>query len=200
MLIHKYLERVVGSKIKVKIVRAMLRFPGKSFTVRELASFIKVSHTPVLRSLGDLEGMNLIKIEKHGTASLLRINKESCLYKPLKDLFLFEEKTKENLIEALRLALSKVKMAVLFGSIQKGEERMDSDIDLLIVTDNKKKARKELEKQRIKIINKFGNVISPIILTEEEFKKKKNKPFAKDILKDYCLIKGEDLIVKYWKR
>jgi len=198
MLFHKYIERIIGSKVKIKILRAMFRFPGKRFTIRELASFIKITHPAILKCLDDLQGMGLIRIERHGQSNLLNLNQKSHLYKILKNLFLFEAGTKQSLIKRLKQIISKkAKMAVLFGSIQKGAERMGSDIDLLIVTDNKRKSRKELENYNT---DEFGNVISSIILTEDEFKRKKNKAFAKDILKSYYLIKGEDLIAKYWER
>lgn len=191
----------MGSKVKIKVLRTLLKYPSKKFTVRELAKLAEVSHTPVLKSLADLQRMNLISLEKHGTANLLALNVKSHLYSALQELFAFEKETKTALEQKIRQTLPPVKMAILFGSVQKGNEGLGSDIDLLIVAKDKnevKNIEKRLEDYRVKIIEMFGNLLSPIILTEEEFKKKKSKPFAEDLVKDYKLIKGEDLVKKWW--
>lgn len=199
MKFRNYLESVFGSKVKIKIVRAMFRFPRKGFTARELANFTNVSHTPVLRSLKDLEGINLIGVERHGTSNLIRLNKRSYLYNILRDLFDYEKNTKEKLISRIKRIISNAEMVVLFGSIQKGKEKMDSDIDLLIVTRYKKKTKEDIMESQNSVMKEFGNVISPIILTRKQFISKKNKPFAKDLIRDYKIIEGRDLIKRYWK-
>src|SRR3989344_1180229 len=110
MIFGNYLEKVLGSKVKISIVRALLRFSDKSFTARELASFVNVSHTPVLKSLKDLDGMNLIEVEKHGTSKLIRLNKSSYLYEPLKYLFDYEADTKEQLISRIKRIIPNAEM------------------------------------------------------------------------------------------
>lgn len=188
MLFHNYLEKIFGSKIKVKIVRTMLRFPGKTFTTRELASFIKSSHTAVLKSIDDLEGMNLINIEKHGTANLLNLNNDSILYNNLKRLFIMEKDT----IKRLKKIFSNIpaKTVAIFGSIAKEKEEMNSDIDLLVITNNKNNVNRILINKQYYISKTFGNVLRPYILTENEFKKKKNLSLIKNIIKNHIIIKG----------
>lgn len=198
MLYHQYIETVLGSQVKIKMLRALLRHPSKKFTIRELAKFIGVTHTPVLRSMKDLQGMNLINLEKHGTANLLALNTSSHLYPILNSLFSFEHETLKNLINKLRALLPPIETAVLFGSLQKGAEKIDSDIDLLIITENKKEVKQALDKNQARFIQEFGNILSPILLTLSEFKKKKSAAFAKEVIKDYTLIKGEDMIRRHW--
>ena len=199
MILHYYWETVLGSKVKVKVLRTLCRFPTKRFTVRELAKQMGVSHTPVLKSLADLQGMNLITLEKHGTANLLTLNSKSHLYPLLKQLFSFEQETKANLEQRIKTILPPVEMAALFGSVQQGGEKMNSDIDLLIVSKNKKEVEESITNSRKTIIEEFGNLLSPLIFTVEEFKRKRNKPFAKDLIHHYKILKGQDLIQKWWK-
>ena len=78
----------------------------------------------------------------------------------------------------------------LFGSVVKGEEKFNSDIDLLIITDNPKLASEISEKCNLEIINKFGNVLMPYILTKGKFKKSN---IRMDIIKNHILILGEEL-------
>ena len=193
MLFNVYLEALLGSKVKVKILRALLRFETKTFTLRELAGHIKVSHTAVLKSLGDLQGMNIIKIESHGTSNLITINKESYLYKELKRLFDFEVQTIQQLKEEIKKILPKAKSVALFGSIAMKREKLDSDIDVLIITQDKSEINEIIAKNQEAFSKQFGNILSAHIMTEIEFKRKKNTPFVKDILENYILIEGDGL-------
>lgn len=52
-----------------------------------VACVIKVHHTAVFKSLGDLQGINIIKIESHGTSNLITLNKDSYLIEELTQLF-----------------------------------------------------------------------------------------------------------------
>ena len=187
------METLLGSKVKVKILRALFRFQTKTFTSRELAKHINVSHTAVLKSLTDLQGMNIIKVESHGTSNLITLNKESYLYNELKKLFDFEHETLQNLKAELQEISIKAKSVVLFGSVVKKKEKFNSDIDLLIITQNKLRANEIIAKKQEIFSKKFGNVISAYIMTENEFKRKRNAPFVKDLLKDYIVIHGKKL-------
>jgi predicted nucleotidyltransferase len=183
----------MGSKVKVKILRALFRFQTKTFTSRELANHIRVSHTAVLKSLEALQGMNIIKIESHGTSNLITLNQESYLYDELKRVFDFEFKTLQNLKEEIKKALPKAKSIALFGSIAQKKEKINSDIDILIITKNKAEANEIITKKQELFSKKFGNIISANVMTEKEFKRKRNTAFVKDLLKNYVLIKGDKL-------
>jgi len=193
MLFNVYLETLLGSKVKVKVLRALLRFETKTFTLRELAEHVKVSHTAVLKSLGDLQGMNIIKIESHGTSNLATINKESCLYKELKRLFDFEVQTIQQLKKEIKTIFPKVKSLALFGSIAMKKEGIDSDIDVLVITQDKSKINEIIAKNQESFSKQFGNVISAHIMTEGEFKRKINTSLVKDILESHILIDGDEL-------
>ena len=78
---HNYIEIVFGSKVKVKILRIMFRFPDKTFTGRELANLTKeVSSMAVSKSMKDLTNINLVNLEHHGKSNLLKLNKNSYLF------------------------------------------------------------------------------------------------------------------------
>ncbi len=198
MLFHNYWEKVLGSRVKIKALRVLCRFPGKKFTIRELAKVSGVTHFPLLRALADWQGMNLIRLEKHGTANLLTLNLQSHLYPFLRRLFDFEEASKEQLVKKLKKFLPSVKMLVLFGSVHRREEEMNSDIDLLVVTEDKKRIHQAIFQAGSEFRKEFGNSLSAIIFTERELKKEKNKPYMKELIQDYSLIHGRDLL-RGWK-
>ena len=193
MLFNNYLETLLGSKVKVKILRVLFRFQTKTFTSRELAAQIKVSHTAVLKSLGDLQGMNIIKIESHGTSNLISLNRESYLYNELERFFSFEHETLNDLIEEIGKILPKAKSVALFGSVAMKKEKLNSDIDVLIITSDKLKTYEIIAKKQEEFSKIFGNVISAHIMAENEFMQKRNTHLVKSILENYIMIKGDKL-------
>ena len=193
---HNYIEIVFGSKVKVKILRIMFRFPDKTFTGRELANLTKeVSSMAVSKSMKDLTNINLVNLEHHGKSNLLKLNKNSYLFELLKSLFLAEEATIIKLKEKIKkhLNIPCIKTGAIFGSVAKREENMNSDIDLFIITDNKQLTDEIMEKLQKEINMEFGNTLMPYIMTKEEFKNKKNKSIMKNIIENNLLIIGDKL-------
>lgn len=195
MLFHNYMEKILGSIIKIKVLRSLHRFPKKDFTTRELAKFIGASHSGVLKALRDLEEMNLISVGTHGRAHMLKLNEKSFLAKNVLGIFDTEEKTAEHLIRELKRSVNGLTATsiVIYGSIVKKNESLRSDIDLLIITDEKEKNEEKISGLQKRFSEVFGNTISPYFLTLKEFKEKKNTKFVRDILKNHVHIKGKRL-------
>ena len=193
MLFSNYLEILFGRKVKVKILRALFRFDTKTFTSREIAVHIGVSHTAVIKSLGDLQDMNMIEMESHGKSNLITLNKSSCLYSHLKRFFGCELGTLEQLKEALREILPEAKSIAIFGSVAAKKESPNSDIDILVISNEKSKVSDIISKKQEQFTRKFGNALSAYVMSEGEFKKKTNTNFVKGILESHILVKGEKL-------
>ena len=194
MLYNFYLEKLLGNKTKIAMLRTFYKIPDKIWSSRDLAKFIGTYNTTILDNLGDLEDMGLIDIGMHGHVKTIKLNKESFVFADIvKPLFRKEEDTIKELIETIKTAINKkdVELLALFGSIVERKEKPASDIDLLIVARNREKIDKLLmEKQGI-ISRKFGNEISPYIMSPQEFKQKQNAPFIKEAKKSYIIIHGE---------
>ncbi len=94
----------------------------------------------------------------------------------------------ENLKEILLNNLPKtlIKKVVLFGSIAKGSERSNSDIDVFILVKDKlskKKLEPQIEKLSNICLEAYGNRLAPYILTEQEMEQKKNLKIVSEINK-----------------
>ena len=96
------------------------------------------------------------------------------------------KKSLKNSIESF----SGIELAVLFGSVVKGSERADSDIDIFIVSKADKSQVEEEMKNLIRvIINKFGNMLSPMIKNDAEIKDIKSSSIYKELKKGEILFK-----------
>ena len=72
----------------------------------------------------------------------------------------------------------------MFGSIAKGSEKPDSDIDIFILVKNKQDREKletSLEKLSNICLEVYGNRLSPYILTEKELKQKERLKVISEI-------------------
>ena len=81
-----------------------------------------------------------------------------------------------------------IKLIMLFGSVARGDDNEESDIDILIVSPIADKIKPEIHKIAIDIILEKDEVISPRVMTEDEFKKAKDYPFLSNALKEGLVI------------
>jgi len=197
MRLHAFIEDILGSRAKVNVLRMLFKFKTKAFTGRELAQSIgTLTHTAVRWAVRDLQAANLIKVEYHGRSNIITLNADSRLYGLLGALFAAESELFPGFIRELKKEVpDSVDSCAIFGSVARGDEKLDSDIDVLFITDRKEAVQKLVADKLQLFAKEYGNVIAPYIMARSEFKRKRNTPFVRSVLGDYKLVKGEDL----WK-
>ncbi len=194
MQFKNYMEKLLGNKAKIAMLRAFCAVPEKVWTSRDLAKFIGTYNSTILRNLGDFEDMGIVEIGMHGHVKTIKLNRAGFSFSKIaKPIFDAEKNTLNSLIEDLKEIIKPgdVKFFALFGSVAEGKERPNSDIDLLIVSEKKEKVVEALEKNRSEIAKKYGNEISFQIFSQKEFKLKQSSPFLRDAKKKYISIYGD---------
>lgn len=190
MKFHISLLDVLNSKTKVKIIRFLLAHEA-SMSEREIASVLKVSHMSINRTMHDLAELNFVNFVTIGKAHLWRVNHKSYAFKVLSELIKGVSVIKEPLDDFKSILLKNLpktllKRVVLFGSVAKGSERANSDIDIFIlVKDNqsKKKLEPQIEKLSNVCFEVYGNRLAPYLLTEQKLRQKKNLKLISEINK-----------------
>ena len=81
-----------------------------------------------------------------------------------------------------------IKLILLFGSVARGDDRKDSDIDILIVSPNTDEIKSKIHKIAVNIILEKDEIISPRLITEDEFKNAEDYPFLLNAIKEGVLI------------
>ena len=143
------------------------------------------------RTMQELSEVNFVNFVTIGKAHLWKVNRKSYAFKVLSEFVKGVSRIKDPLDDLKNMILKNtpkalVKKVVLFGSIAKGAEELDSDIDVFfLVKDNKdkEKLRFTLEKLSNACLETYGNRLSPYILTEQETKKKVRQKFLSEINK-----------------
>ena len=81
-----------------------------------------------------------------------------------------------------------IKLIMLFGSVARGEDTEESDIDILIVSPNADDLRYEINRIAVNIILEKDELISPHLMTEEHFNKTRNNPFLTNVINEGIVI------------
>ncbi len=179
---------MLDSKTKLKIIKFLLTHEA-SMSEREIASILKVSHMSINRTMRELAEMNFVNFVIIGKAHLWRVNRKSYTFKVLSELIKGISGIKEPLEDLKKTILgnlpkSLIKKVVLFGSIAKGSERINSDIDVFVLVKDMRR-KKEMESSINKLSNVcfevYGNRLAIYILTEQEMRQKKNLRIISEI-------------------
>ena len=196
MKLHAYLEQLLGTKAGISILRSLVRYKGRIFTVRGLGKDSGVSSVETSRTIEQLEQFGIVKVQPVGRAYQLFLNDKSYAFnKIVKPILMAEEKTVSEMIAILAKHLTRKKIisAAVFGSVAKGEEKEDSDIDLLVISDDFDHATEAVADASEDIALIFHAKISPIIFTRKEFVSKKKGELVRSIQSYHILVAGLEL-------
>jgi predicted nucleotidyltransferase len=135
-----------------------------------------VSTAQTARVLQDLLDAGIVTSRAAGRAFVWRWNADHVWAPSIQRLFEEEEGIPAGLVADLSKMLKElpVERASLFGSIPRGQERSDSDIDLFVQTPNaeaSEEVRDHLDRAREDLWKKYGNPLSPLVLTSQEVRR-----------------------------
>jgi len=130
------LDLVLGSPGMVRVLRVLIRHGGQ-LPMSRLVQDSRLSLPGTIKVLHHLEGLGVVKVAGGGRARLFQATVAHPVVGMLDVLFRSEAGYRERALNAVKrdgnsLAL---KALWLFGSVARFEDRLDSDIDLIMVTD-----------------------------------------------------------------
>lgn len=190
------------SKNSLKVLSVLIS-SIQEHNLHSLASVTGFSVMGISKIVRQLEKKQIITINKFGKSCLLRINKswQNFLFFSLAEQykrndFLQKHPSLNGFILQLQEKLrTKAEFALIFGSYASGEESSVSDLDILIVSSEKKEVFKI-----IKNLSVLLNInLSPFVVTKAEFvsqARKKHRLYREIIDGKRIMITGE---YEYWK-
>jgi len=133
----------------------------------------------VQRELLKLESSGLVLATQQGNQKHFQANKKSPVYSDLRSLITKTFGIREVITDCLLKYAKKIDKAFIFGSIAKGTDNSNSDIDLMVVSD-------ELHFHDLFEIlqpaeQQLGRTIQPTLYRTEEFAQKKDTEFLRRI-------------------
>lgn len=167
------------SKTQQKVLGILFLNPERSFYLNEVVRHANAGKGAVQRELLKLESSGLVLATQQGNQKHFQANKKSPVYSDLRSLITKTFGIREVITDCLLKYAKKIDKAFIFGSIAKGTDNSNSDIDLMVVSD-------ELHFHDLFEIlqpaeQQLGRTIQPTLYRTEEFAQKKDTEFLRRI-------------------
>ena len=160
------LSEILSSKIRADIFRLLFGLTDLELHMREIERRSGYAIGTIQSELKKLLRLDLVISRRDGNRLYYRANKDHPLYPEIQRIVL---KT-TGLVEVLRSALKKesgIKIAFVFGSIAREEEKSASDVDLVVIG---KLGLRKLSGLLSGIPEQIGREINPHVFSVKEVK------------------------------
>lgn len=156
------LDKLFGSKARVKVLAFLLQEYESEFYVRELTRRLKEQINSVRRELETLEGIGLVTSRQQDRKKFFSINRQHPLFRDLQSLFLRAKSTPVDVLQEEARALGRIVFVALSGCFTQS----DSRVDVLVVGDVD---RTRLKAFVAKLEEEQGREINYTVMPETEF-------------------------------
>ena len=189
------LERILGSKAKVRMLTRMARNPGLGRTARDVANITGMSYGTIHPAIHELAKTRILDAKRAGRSLLYTLNQRHAVYPQLMDLLAAHLNALRGAAERFAEGLDKgnVLNVILFGSVARDEAGEGSDVDVLLVTKNGRPP-KNMEAIEWKILDEKEIYISAVCLTREQVLERMESfdPFILGVLGEGKVLYGDD--------
>jgi len=167
--------------VQQRVLGLLFAQPERRFQSAELIRLARGGTGAVHRQLQRLANAGLVTVSREGNQKYYAAHKDAPVFPELHGLIIKTVGIVEPLRAALRPIEKQIELAFVFGSLAKGNERAESDLDLLIVSDSitYPEAYEALQDaQRV-----IARPVNPTVMTPAEWRRKRNASdsFAKRI-------------------
>lgn len=166
--------------------------PDRSFYTKELIRLTGSGSGAVQRELQRLASSGLVRMTQIGTQKHYQANPDCPVFQELVGIARKTVAMAEPIRQALGPLTDRINLAMIFGSVARGTDTADSDIDLLVVSD-------DLTWQELYVVlqpveAQLDREISPAFYTVQEFNahRSSGNPFLSRVFADeYLILIGE---------
>ncbi|WP_336366061.1 nucleotidyltransferase domain-containing protein [Marinobacter sp. C2H3] len=166
--------------------------PGsRDFSMKELIDEAEAGSGAVQRELARLVDCGLVQMTQQGRQKRYKANQDAAIYPELVAIVSKLLGPERIIEEALEPLLDRVDLALIYGSVAKRTEHSESDIDLMLVSDNLSLA--EVFEALESAERRLARAVNPTLYRWEEFEKRltSHNPFLRKVLDGpYILLKG----------
>jgi predicted nucleotidyltransferase len=176
-------EKVSISPLAQGLLLYLARSPGREFYLRELAGLLNASSGGCHAALEDLVSKGLVVSRMSGRNRYFSVNEGNPSIVPFKVYMNIQE-----LVDVIAPLRDMVRRIVLFGSCSRGDDTMESDVDLLVVTHGVEEVRLALASATV-----GGRVIRPLIKTPGEMVRlrEEDPAFVAELGNGIVLVRGD---------
>ncbi len=121
------------TKTQQKVLGLLFGKPDKSFYTNEIMRWVDMGRGTVSRELERLVGADLLSVSKVGNQNHYQANANNPIYSELVGIVKKSFGIADEIKQALMSLDKKIVIAFIYGSISKGGDTAESDIDLMLV-------------------------------------------------------------------
>lgn len=180
----------------VNILALFLTHPNEEFYQSHIAESSGCALIQTQRALKRLEETGLINKIKSGNRSYYKANQQHPAFEDIKKALYKTVLFGDLLKEALAPIKNKIQLSFIYGSLARGTESSESDIDLFIIGDL---GIRDIAGILSAVGDELGREINPVVYSEKEFKKKikEGNPFIQEVLNNPKIwLNGEECELK----
>jgi predicted nucleotidyltransferase len=173
------LSSALFSKVQQRVLGLIFAHPDRSFYTSEIIRIVDSGTGAVERELSRLQRSGLVSVQRIGNQKHYRANRDAPIFEELHGLVLKTVALKEPLKTALEPYADKVKTAFVYGSVAKGTDHAQSDIDLMVIGDGLNYS--DLYTALHDAEDRVRRKINPMFLTTDEWRRRSSQDgsFAK---------------------
>jgi predicted nucleotidyltransferase len=173
---RKSLADALFTKTQQRVIGVLFGDPDRSFYASELIRTAGTGSGAAQRELAKLEESGLVVARRIGHQKHYQADASSPLFAELRAIILKTVGLVEPLRDALRPLSKAIRMAFVYGSVAKAEDRSGSDIDLMIISDSLTYA--DVFGALERAAKSVGRPVNPTVYTEAEFSKRSRQENA----------------------
>jgi len=166
---HDRVGEVLFGRTRRAVLALLYGHVDEEFYLREIIRAAGVGQGAMQRELATLVAAGLVLRRTHGRQVYFRANPENPVYRELRGLLLKTAGVADALREALGPLAASIKVAFVYGSVARGEERRASDVDLLVVGDA---SFGEVTRALAPAQRRLGREVNPTVYAPGEFAEK----------------------------
>ncbi|MDE0129238.1 MAG: nucleotidyltransferase domain-containing protein [Gammaproteobacteria bacterium] len=126
---------VLFARTRQRVLAILFTRPDRSFYVNEIIALAGAGRGAVLRELDRLSRSRLVVVTRAGNQKRFQANADSPIFDELCGILKKTAGLIPPIHEALDPVSERIDFAFVFGSVAKGGDTADSDIDLMVVSD-----------------------------------------------------------------
>lgn len=170
------------TKTQQKVIGLLFGQPERSFFATELIALTGSGSGAVQRELKRLVASGLVTVTPVGNRRHYQANPTSPVFEELRSLVVKTVGLADPVRRALGSLSDRIELALIYGSVARGQETARSDVDLLVVADDL--TLEELYVALASAETELDRQINPTLYTPREFAKRRNAghPFVARVL------------------
>ena len=170
------------TRTQQRVLALLFGQPDRTFLQKEVIDLGEAGSGSVRRELDRLVESGLVTMERVGAQKHYQANRSAPIFEELRSIVVRTMGLADPLREALKPLKKQIRLALVYGSVARGEEKAGSDVDLLVVADDLPLERLY---RRLEIAEReLGRKIDPTLYTSSEYRKRRESgnPFLKKVL------------------